>query len=65
MSEVMIEIRIDEITVIKDGRTWKDMSTGMVGVDDKWKRRTIYTQLLPDGEIDIRKTIRVINGGDV
>ena len=58
----MISIYIEKITIIKDGNTWHDMSTGKTGKTDRWDRRTIYSQIFDDGdEPDIKEVIQTAN----
>jgi hypothetical protein len=61
----MIEIRIEKITIIKDGQVIHGSGMGEAIKQDKWQRQVIYMQSFADGEEpEINKAIRIINGGE-
>ena len=58
----MFEIRIEKITIEKDGMECIDMSNGARNKIDKWNRQVVYLQLFPSSDdIEMREIIKAIN----
>jgi len=58
----MIQITIEQITVVKNDLQLHDMATGETKLTDSWERRTLYMQTFTDGEEpDIKKVVRTAN----